>query len=191
MGLFNFLRSLLKGKNEDEIEEKVRAISEESADSSELNVSAASNSDVSAQKMVERKENLHSINDREILWEMNKKLEELLEIKELYHDMLDWMVEMNRKEEGETSRNQSKTVPTQSKKLSNLSPRLRQVVEIVDEKGEIGSSDLSEEIDLSRNRCSELLNALFEADYLSKNRAGRKVYYRLNSDKRDIFDLEG
>lgn len=158
----------------------------ESEEVSENTVSASEDTSVSVQKVEKDQENLQRIDEREILWEMNKKIDELLEIKELYNDMLDWMVEISKKEEIEGDRNQSRDVSKESSKESNLSPRLRQVLEIVREKGELNASKLSEELDLSKNRCSELLNSLFKANYLSKKRVGRKVYYRAKSNSMDI-----
>lgn len=186
MGLFTFLKSLFN-KDDEDLEDQVRELEEEGS-KTDANVSTGPNSAVTTQKTLEQQENLQTINEREILWEMNKKIDELLEIKELYEDMLDWMVEISKKD-NEKSREESRSVSTKGREVSKLSPRLRQVVEIVKEKGELDSSDLSEEIDLSRNRCSELLNTLFKANYLSKERAGRKVYYRVNPDKEDVLEI--
>lgn len=184
MGLSSFFKSLLSGdKSESEIKKQIEEAESESKKDLEANVSASGTlPNVSAQKQVKTQENLQKIEEREILWEMNKKIDELLEIKGLYEDMLDWMVKISKKEDVEGDRDVSREVS----KESNLSPRLRQVIEIVRDKGELGASDLSEELDLSQNRCSELLNTLFKANYLSKKRVGRKVYYRVNSSGKDL-----
>ncbi len=192
MGLSSFFKSLLsEGKSESEIKKQVEEAESKSqnketnvtANSSTSNVSAsASRNNVRTQQKVKSQENLQKIEEREILWEMNKKIDELLEIKELYEDMLDWMVEISKKEDVESTRDVSR----ETSKESKLSPRLRQVIEITQEKGELNASDLSEELDLSQNRCSELLNTLFKANHLSKKRVGRKVYYRVNSSNEDL-----
>jgi len=201
-GLFPFLKSLFKDEEKDKNKEKKEKTTPKTEESNykALDTSKdkkALNSSQTLFKQQEKQLNTEKdskksqvIDEREIIWEMNKKLDELLEIKELYEDMLDWMVEISKKEDLE-GRDESRQVSTKSRKVSNLSPRLRQILEIVGEKGELNSSELSEELDLSRNRCSELLNTLFKADYLSKKRVGRKVFYRLNMNKEDLMKFEG
>jgi len=201
-GLFPFLKSLFKDEEKDKNKEKKEKPTPkvENTDYDDVEPSIDKKTPNNNQTIVKQQEQQLNteksqkksqiVDEREILWEMNKKLEELLEIKELYEDMLDWMVEISKKEDLE-GRDESRQVSTKSRKVSNLSPRLRQILEIVGEKGELNSSKLSEELDLSRNRCSELLNTLFKANYLSKKRVGRKVFYRLNMDKEDLMKFEG
>ncbi|MFW5895468.1 MAG: winged helix-turn-helix transcriptional regulator [archaeon] len=185
-GLFPFLKSLFKKEKKEKKNEKEAFVEKEKEIERPLDLEMDSNSFENYKNRKKDSRDSEIINEREILWEMNKKLEELLEIKGLYEDMLDWMVEISKKEE-KKGREESRQVPTESRKVSNLSPRLRQILEIVGEKGELESSELSEELGLSRNRCSELLNTLFKANYLNKKRVGRKVYYRLKIDKEDLF----
>ncbi len=191
-GLFPFLKSLFKNEKEDKDlkKEKKKLIEDKEANSTNKNYEKSEEGALTVQKLKEDSKKEKTIQERELLWEMNKKIDELLEIKELYEDMLDWMVEISKNEDLE-GRDESRQVSTKSRKVSNLSPRLRQILEIVGEKGELDSSELSEELGLSRNRCSELLNTLFKANYLSKKRVGRKVFYRLNMDKEELLNFEG
>jgi DNA-binding transcriptional ArsR family regulator len=112
---------------------------------------------------------------------VDKKLDELLEIKQLYNDMLDWLVELARQSKTQRSGERvdvSAMVSDKSGVMSILSPRLRQIYDLVEERGEVIAEDVSESVGLSLNRSSELLNALHRANYVEKNRMGRKVYYR-------------
>lgn len=185
MGLFTSLRSFFSKDKKEKDSEKVKFVNEdrESVKSLSSDLTPVSDTNISSdsyQLVKKRSEGI--IEEKDILWEMNKKLNDLLEIKELYKDMLDWMVELNRNKENLKNRDSSRDVSIESSIESSLSPRLRQVVEIVEEKGELGASELSSEIGLSHNRCSELLNALYKSKHLSKNRVGRKVYYRVNNN---------
>lgn len=189
MGLLSPFKSLFNKDEEgresqlNKIEDEKKGTNSQSVSSkTNENVSAATDAGVSVQKQMKSKENLQIIKEKQLLWEMNKKLDELMEIKDLYDDMLDWMVKLSKKGDAEKTREESRG----TSKESSLSPRLRQVLEIVREKGEVNASDVSKELGLSKNRCSELLNALFKGDYLSKNRVGRKVYYRVNSTGSEI-----
>lgn len=116
----------------------------------------------------------------ETLSRMEGKIDELLEIKKLYEDMLDWVVELAKNRRVETSRESSRETVDSSTDGSILSPRLRQVLDAIRERGEANADTVSDTVGLSANRCSEILNALYRANYLEKNRAGREVYYRLN-----------
>lgn len=185
-GLFPFLKSLFKKDEKEKKNEKKLVIEDEKARDSSKEIKNELEEIETFKIPKDESKSSELINEREILWEMNKKLEELLEIKELYEDMLDWMVEISKKD-GKRDQKESRHMSTESREVSNLSPRLRQILEIVGEKGELESSELSEELVLSRNRCSELLNTLFKANYLNKKRVGRKVYYRLKMNKEDLF----
>jgi uncharacterized membrane protein len=111
---------------------------------------------------------------------MDRKLDELLEIKKLYEDMLDWMVELAKESRSRTSRDTSTIAREQSTDSSILSPRLKQVLDVVKERGEVLAEDCAGITGLSLNRCSEILNALYRANYVEKHRVGREVYYRYN-----------
>ena len=121
-----------------------------------------------------------SLRSEEKLDQMDHKLDELLEIKKLYEDMLDWMVELAKESRSRTNRDVSATSHDTSTDVSILSPRLKQTLDVVKEKGEILADDAAKITGLSLNRCSEILNALYRANYVEKHRVGREVYYRYN-----------
>ena len=126
----------------------------------------------------------------EKLDKMDRKLDELLEIKKLYEDMLDWMVELAKESRSRTSRDTSAIHRDVSTDSSILSPRLKQVLDVVKEKGEILAEDGATITGLSLNRCSEILNALYRANYVEKHRIGREVYYRFNPGPSGKFTQE-
>lgn len=114
------------------------------------------------------------VRDLKDLSEIHKKLDELLEIKELYRDMLDWMLQTPEKRVGKESGN-FPNIP----ECSGFSPRLNQLIETLKQRGELSSLQASEVTGLSHNRCSELLNLLYKANYVDKVRVGHEVFYRL------------
>ena len=126
----------------------------------------------------------------EKLDQINTKIDELLEIKKLYEDMLDWMVELAKHSRSRTSRESSGTSRDTSVDSSILSPRLRQVLDLVKERGEILADDAVTSTGLSTNRCSEILNTLYRANYVEKHRVGREVYYRFNPSPSAKFTQE-
>ena len=131
-----------------------------------------------------------SFRHEEKLDNMDRKLDELLEIKKLYEDMLDWMVELAKESRSRTSRDASTIHRDSSTDSSILSPRLKQVLDVVKEKGEILADDGATITGLSLNRCSEILNALYRANYVEKHRVGREVYYRYNPGTSGKFTQE-
>jgi DNA-binding transcriptional ArsR family regulator len=139
------------------------------------------------EKIIEKKEEKpvqishYSLRAEEKLDQMDHKLDELLEIKKLYEDMLDWMVELAKESRSRTSRDTSSINRDSSTDSSILSPRLKQVLDVVKLKGEILADDAAAATGLSLNRCSEILNALYRANFIEKHRVGRGVYYRINA----------
>ena len=131
-----------------------------------------------------------SLRSEETLDQMDHKLDELLEIKKLYEDMLDWMVELAKESRSRTSRDASTTPRDTSTDSSILSPRLKQVLDVVKGKGEILAEDAVQTTGLSVNRCSEILNALYRANYVEKHRIGREVYYKYNPGPSAKFTQE-
>jgi DNA-binding transcriptional ArsR family regulator len=123
----------------------------------------------------------YSLRAEEKLDQMDHKLDELLEIKKLYEDMLDWMVELAKESRNRTNRDMSSTAHDTSIDQSILSPRLKQVLDVVKARGEILAEDAVQSTGLSLNRCSEILNALYRANFIEKHRVGREVYYRVNA----------
>lgn len=126
----------------------------------------------------------------EKLDQINTKIDELLEIKKLYEDMLDWMVELAKNSRAQTRREPSTTPRDSSVDTSILSPRLRQVLDLVKERGEILADEAVTSTGLSTNRCSEILNTLYRANYVEKHRVGREVYYRFNTGGSAKFTQE-
>ena len=126
----------------------------------------------------------------EKLDQINGKIDELLEIKKLYEDMLDWMVELAKNSRSGTRRELSMTPRDSSVDTSILSPRLRQVLDLVKERGEILAEEAVTSTGLSTNRCSEILNTLYRANYVEKHRIGREVYYRFNQGPSAKFTQE-
>ena len=112
-----------------------------------------------------------------------EKLDELLEIKELYKDMYDLLIRMSERigKESEYSRTFGKDSEYSDTKpnLPELSPRLEQIVEYIKINGKASAQEISEYTGLSHNRCSELLNLLYKTGYLEKTRVGHTVYFRL------------
>lgn len=131
-----------------------------------------------------------SFRHEEKLDNMDRKLDELLEIKKLYEDMLDWMVELAKESRSRTSRDTSPTPRDTSTDASILSPRLKQVLDVVRDKGEILADDAVSITGLSLNRCSEILNVLYRANYVEKHRIGREVYYRFSASPGAKFTQE-
>ena len=130
------------------------------------------------------------LKSEEKLDSMDHKLDELLEIKKLYEDMLDWMVELAKESRSRMSRDTSTIHRDASTDSSILSPRLKQVLDVVKDKGEILADDSATITGLSLNRCSEILNALYRANYVEKHRVGREVYYRYNPGSSGKFTQE-
>ena len=122
---------------------------------------------------------------------MDQKLDDILEIKHLYQDMLDWIVQLAKNQRESKSRFDTSISRDKDEKGSVLSPRLQQILEVVKEKGEVLALDVSDDIGLSKNRCSELLNALYRANFVEKKRAGREIYYRFNPDTSNKFTQLG
>lgn len=151
---------------------------------------------VQKEKKPEKKEektvpiNHVSLRSEEKLDSMDHKLDELLEIKKLYEDMLDWMVELAKESRSRMSRDTSAIRRDASTDSSILSPRLKQVLDVVKDKGEILADDGATITGLSLNRCSEILNALYRANYVEKHRVGREVYYRYNPGTSARFTQE-
>jgi len=151
---------------------------------------------VQKEKKPEKKEekplqsSFNSLRAEEKLDHMDHKLDELLEIKKLYEDMLDWMVELAKESRNRTSRDVSATPRDTSTDASILSPRLKQVLDVVKDKGEILAETAAQTTGLSLNRCSEILNALYRANYVEKHRIGREVYYRFNPTPSAKFTQE-
>lgn len=192
MGLFDVFKRKRVGKTVQVAEEKAKPQRAEHAQ---------------RQKMVqiesERTEKPYATGSRveAKLDKMDTKLDELLEIKQLYNDMLDWLVELAKKSnqsnyrtdssisrDTSTNRALDSTIPPSlpvfeggfaNAGMPILSPRLQQVLDAVKEKGEVLAEDVSTSVGLSLNRCSEILNALYRANYIEKHRAGRKVFYRI------------
>jgi len=104
--------------------------------------------------------------------------------------MLDWMVELAKESRNRTSRDVSATPRDTSTDASILSPRLKQVLDVVKDKGEILAEAAAQTTGLSLNRCSEILNALYRANYVEKHRIGREVYYRFNPTPSAKFTQE-
>ncbi len=118
------------------------------------------------------------VRDLKDLSEIHRKLDELLEIKELYKDMLDWMVQMSEKRLGKDSGN-IPNVPEGSVEPSAFSPRVTQLLDAVKQRGELSAPQASEATGLSSNRCTELLNLLHRTNHVEKVRVGHEVFYRL------------
>jgi transcription initiation factor IIE alpha subunit len=104
--------------------------------------------------------------------------------------MLDWMVELAKESRSRMSRDTSTIHRDASTDSSILSPRLKQVLDAVKDKGEILADDGATITGLSLNRCSEILNALYRANYVEKHRVGREVYYRYNPGPSAKFTQE-
>lgn len=141
-------------------------------------------------EQVKYTEDLHMINIPEYQTKKDKefelilkKLDELLEIKELYKDMYDLLIQMSKRigKDSEYSgifgkdSEYSDTKPN----LSELSPRLKQIIEYIKINGKASAQEVSEYTGLSHNRCSELLNLLYKIGYLEKIRIGHIVYFHL------------
>lgn len=118
---------------------------------------------------------------------MDQKLDDLLEIKNLYEDMLDWIVQLAKSQRESKSRLDTSTSRDKIEDSSILSPRLQQILDIIKERGETLATEVSSDVGLSKNRCSELLNALYRANYVEKKRVGREVYYRFNPGTSNKF----
>jgi predicted HTH transcriptional regulator len=115
-----------------------------------------------------------------------EKLDELLELKELYKDMYDLLIKLSERigKDSEYSRIFGKDSETSDTKpnLPELSPRLNQIIEYIKINGKASAQEISEYTGLSHNRCSELLNLLFKIGYVDKLRVGHTVYFKLRED---------
>lgn len=122
---------------------------------------------------------------------MDQKLDDILEIRHLYEDMLDWLVQLAKNQRESKNRLDTSTSRDEDEKGSILSPRLQQILEVVRERGEVVAVEVSDSVGLSKNRCSELLNALYRANFVEKKRAGREIYYRFNPGTSNKFTQLG
>ena len=115
-----------------------------------------------------------------------EKLDELLELKELYKDMYDFLIKLSERigKDSEYSRIFGKDSETSDTKpnLPELSPRLNQIIEYIKINGKASAQEISEYTGLSHNRCSELLNLLFKIGYVDKLRIGHTVYFKLKEE---------
>ncbi len=115
-----------------------------------------------------------------------EKLDELLELKELYKDMYDLLIKLSERigKDSEYSRIFGKDSETSDTKpnLPELSPRLNQIIEYIKINGKASAQEISEYTGLSHNRCSELLNLLFKIGYVDKVRVGHIVYFKLREN---------
>lgn len=179
MGLGARLKAILVSKDEKRVEKRPERPSEKGENS------ASAPSFVS---FFHKDEKTHHDDKLESI---DKKLDDLLEIKKLYEDMLDWMVELAKKQKNiasepvATSRDPSTRhvdESTDGSDRSILSPRLRQVLDVLSERGGEGlAKDVSVKTGLSVNRCSEMLSALHRANYVEKSHVGREVYYKMRN----------